>query len=136
MKKLFLLTLCSALTLLTGASFAASGTGSVTVFPASTVPGGTVTVRTVEGASVAQPVKATITVQNPGTCVTGKIPTFVGSLAMNLKPGVLRDGGLSLTTPAGACAGTYTVKVVVTNTSTNTVIASHTAQFTINPQQP
>jgi hypothetical protein len=134
MKRIFAVGLCCALLSFATASFGAA-VGTVTVFPASTVLGGTVTVHTTEGSSVSQPVKATITIDNPGSCVVGKIPTFVGSLEMNLRPGVLRNGTLSLTTPAAACAGTYTVKVVVVNTTTKTVVASHTTQFTITPGQ-
>jgi hypothetical protein len=135
MKRTFAVAICGALMSLATAAFGAA-VGTVTVFPAQTVPGGTVTVHTTEGASTNAPVKATITVTNPGSCVSGKVPTFVGSLAMNLKPGELRNGTLSLTTPASACAGTYTVKVVVVNTKTNTVIATHTSTFTISPGKP
>ena len=134
MKKTFSIALCTAFLGLVTAAQAATASGTVSVFPASTVPGGTVTVHTTEGSTITQPVKATITVTNPGTCVVGKIPTFVGSLSMNLHPGDLRNGSLSLTTPAAACAGTYTVKVTVVNTSTNTVLTTHSTTFTISPK--
>ncbi len=136
MKRLSAVAACCALFALTTPVFAATALGTVTVFPASTVPGGTVTVHTTEGSSVSQPVKVTISVQNPGSCVEGKIPSFVGSVLMNLKAGVLRTDALSLTTPASACAGTYTVKVTVINTATNTTLATHTTAFTIEPKQP
>ncbi len=136
MKKLLALAVCYAMFAFTTSALAATTVGTVTVFPATTVPGGTVTVHTTEGSSVSQPVKATISVTNPGNCVVGKIPTFVGSLQMNLKAGVLRNNAMSLTTPASACAGTYTVKVTVVNTSTDTVLATHTTTFTIEPKQP
>lgn len=129
--------LCCAVLVLTmvPVAFAGSAVGSATVFPAVTVPGGTVIVHTTEGSSVAQPVKATISVVNPGSCVTGKIPSFVGALQMNLKPGVLRNGTISLTTPPAACFGAYTVKVTVVNTTTGTTLATHTTTFTIGPPQ-
>lgn len=132
MKRFFVFAVCCAIVALGSASFAENAVGNVTVFPAATVPGGTVTVHTTEGSPVSAPVKATITVDNPGSCVVGKIPTFVGSLNMNLKPGVLRNSTMSLTTPAAACTGTYTVKVTVVNTTTNTTIATHTTTFTIS----
>jgi hypothetical protein len=124
---------CAVLALaLVGSAFAGNTVGTSTVFPAVTVPGGTVTIHTTEGSSVAQPVKVTISVVNPGSCVVGKIPSFVGAMELNLKPGVLRNGTISLTTPAAACAGTYTVKVDVVNTITKTTLATHTTTFTIS----
>jgi hypothetical protein len=132
-----LIAICSVLLVMVSASpaVAANTVVNATIFPAVTVPGGTVTIHTTQGSSVTQPVKVTVSVANPGSCVVGKIPTFVGSLQMNLKPGVLRNDTISLTTPAAACAGTYTVKVNVVNTSTNTTLASHTATFSISPGQ-
>jgi hypothetical protein len=137
MKATKIYAICCALAalLLVPMAFGANTVGTATVFPAITVPGGTVTIHTTEGSSAAQPVKVTISVVNPGSCVVGKIPTFVGSLQMNLKPGVLRNGTISLTTPAAACAGTYTVKVSVVNTTTNTILATHTTSFKISPGQ-
>lgn len=128
-------TTCCAILILALApmAFASNTVGSATVFPAMTVPGGTVTVHTTEGSSVAQPVKVTISVVNPGSCVVTKIPSFVGALQMNLKPGVLRSGTISLTTPTAACAGTYTIKVNVVNTKTGTTLATHTTSFKISP---
>lgn len=135
LKKTMIIVLCGAVLTIGVPAFAANAVVNATVFPAATVPGGTVTVHTTEGSSTAQPVKVTISVANPGTCVVNKIPSFVGSLQMNLRPGVLRNDSLSLTTPAAACAGTYTVKVNVVNTTTNTTLASHTTTFTIAPAQ-
>ncbi len=131
-KKTLTIALCCALLAMAVPAFANNAVVNTTVFPAITVPGGTVTVHTTEGSSTAQPVKVTISVVNPGSCVVNKIPSFVGSLQMNLKPGVLRNDTISLTTPAAACTGTYTVKVNVVNTTTNPTLASHTTTFTIS----
>ncbi len=134
LKKTVLLAFCCALLAIAVPAFASNTVVNASIFPAITVPGGTVTIHTTQGSTTYQPVKVTVSVTNPGSCVTGKLPTFVGSLLMNLKPGVLRNDSISLTTPAAACAGTYTVKVNVMNTASNTLLATHTTTFTISPK--
>ena len=80
-------------------------------------------------------VTATITVKNPGSCVTNNLPSSAGAIALGLRPGETRLATLSLTIPPRACAGTYSVVVTVKN-SAGTVIASHTTTFTIRPAPP
>jgi len=115
-------------------SYAAT-TVRASVFPAATVAGGgTVTIHTglVNGNSTSRAVTATITVKNLGSCVTNNLPSSAGAIAMGLRPLETRLATLSLTIPARACAGTYSVVVTVKN-SAGTVIASHTTTFTIRP---
>ncbi len=115
------------------ASYATTSVGA-SVFPASTSRGGTVIIHTgvVNNATVSEAVTVSINVTNPGECVKSNVPTHTGSLAMPLSARETRLATLSMKIPADACAGTYTVKVVVKNSS-GTVIASHTTTFTVNP---
>jgi hypothetical protein len=114
-------------------SYAAT-TVRASVFPAVTVAGGTVTIHTglVNGNSTSRAVTATITVKNPGSCVTNNLPSSAGAIAVGLRPWETRLATLSLSIPPKACAGTYTVTVTVKN-SAGAVIASHTTTFTIRP---
>lgn len=115
----------------------AATTVRASVFPAATVAGGTVTIHTglANRASTSKAVTATITVKNPGSCVTNNLPKNAGAVALGLKPWETRLATLSLTIPPRACAGTYSVTVTVKN-SAGTVIATHTTTFTIRPLPP
>lgn len=102
------------------------------VFPAVTVPGGTVVLHAgfTNSSSSLSPVTATVTVNNPGECVSDKVNG--GALALQLGPHQTRLATLTTTVPSSACAGTYTVIVTVKNSS-GTVIASHKTTFTVDP---
>jgi hypothetical protein len=118
--------------------FASSGfaatvaTGAVT--PSITAPGGKVFIHTVLTVSN-RAVSVTLDVTNPGTCVTGHLPSHAGAFAFGLKPRETRLADLSLDIPASACSGTYGVTVLVKN-SAGTVLASHTAKFTVTIPGP
>jgi hypothetical protein len=115
----------------------AATTVRASVFPATTVAGGTVTIHTglVNNAASSKAVTAIVTIKNPGSCVTNNLPSSAGAIALGLRPWETRLATLSLTIPPRACAGTYTVVVTVKN-SAGTVIASHTTTFTIRPFPP
>lgn len=117
-------------------SVASYATTSVraSVFPSSTSRGGTVIIHTgvVNNSAASEAVTVSIIVTNPGACVRNNVPTHTGSIAMPLSGQETRLATLSMKIPADACAGTYTVKVVVKNSS-GTVIASHTTTYTVNP---
>lgn len=102
------------------------------VFPAATVPGGTIVFHAglVNPDNTAAPVTATITVTNPGQCVSEKVSG--GALAVKLSPRETRLVTLTSSIPAAACAGTYTVTVTVKNSSGGT-IATHKTTFTVDP---
>lgn len=122
--------------LFTSTSFAATlATAAVT--PSITAPGGKVFIHTaISDTTVTnQAVSVTLNVTNPGTCVTGQLPSQAGAFAFSLKPTETRFADLSLDIPASACSGTYSVTVVVKN-SAGTLLASHTAKFTVNIPTP
>jgi hypothetical protein len=117
--------------LLSSTSFAATiATAAVT--PAITVAGGKVFIHTAVSnmTMTNQAVSVTLHVTNPGTCVTGNLPSQAGALAFGLRRNETRLADLSLDIPASACSGTYSVTVLVKN-SAGTVLASHTAKFTV-----
>ncbi len=118
---------------LSAASYA-STSASVSVFPTATPRTGTVTIRTGvhNSAATAEAVTVSITVNNPGECVRKVVPTNTGAIAMPLAAWETRVATLSLKIPADACAGTYTVKILVKNAA-GTVVASRTTTFTVNP---
>lgn len=128
----------SAAILLLGASLTATSQTTTSqvlvrssVFPAATVPGGTIVFHTglVNPDTTAHPVTATISVSNPGQCVSAKVSG--GGLAVQLLPRETRIATLTSTIPAAACAGTYGVTVTVKNSS-GTVIATHKTTFTVD----
>jgi hypothetical protein len=117
--------------LLSSTGFAATiATAAVT--PAITVAGGKVFIHTsVSNMTITnQAVSVTLHVTNPGTCVTGNLPSQAGALAFGLRRNETRLADLSLDIPASACSGTYSVTVLVKN-SAGTVLASHTAKFAV-----
>jgi hypothetical protein len=117
--------------LLSSTSFAATiATAAVT--PAITVAGGKVFIHTAVSnmTMTNQAVSVTLHVTNPGTCVTGNLPSQAGAFAFGLRRNETRLADLSLDIPASACSGTYSVTVLVKN-SAGTVLASHTAKFTV-----
>jgi hypothetical protein len=117
--------------LLTCTSFAAT-VATTAVTPSITVAGGKVFIHTaVTNMTVTnQAVSVTLNVTNPGTCVTGHLPSQAGAFAFGMKQKETRFADLSLDIPSSACSGTYTVTVLVKN-STGTVLATHTAKFTV-----
>jgi hypothetical protein len=112
-------------------SFAAT-VATAAVTPSTTIAGGKVFIHTaVSNMTVTnQAVSVALNVTNPGTCVTGNLPSKAGAFAFGLKSKETRLADLSLDIPASACSGTYTVTVLVKN-SAGTVLASHTAKFTV-----
>jgi hypothetical protein len=113
----------------------AATVSDVSVFPSRTVPGATVMINTSTVSSSSQPVSATVTITKPGTCVSGS--AMAGRIGLNLQPSILRVGNLSYTLPTNACAGTYTVTVLVKSTATGAVLASRTTSFTVQlPSAP
>ena len=105
-------------------------TGAVT--PAITVPGGHVVIHTaVSNMTITNPaVTVSLTVLNPGSCVRNDLPSTAGAFAFSLRPNETRMADLSLDIPSSACAGTYSVTIVVKN-SAGAVLATHTAKFTV-----
>jgi hypothetical protein len=63
------------------------------------------------------------------------LPSPTGTFAFGLKRSETRLADLSLDIPASACSGTYGVTVVVKN-SAGTVLATHTAKFTVTIPTP
>jgi hypothetical protein len=102
------------------------------VTPSVTVPGSKVFIHTaVSNMTVTNDaVTVTLHVTNPGTCVTADLPSQVGAFAFGLKANETRLADLSLDIPPSACSGTYSVTVVVKNSS-GTVLATHTTKFTV-----
>ncbi len=102
------------------------------VTPSITVAGSKVflhtTVSNLAVTNEAVTVSANIT--NPGTCVTGHLPTQAGAFAFGLRPNETRFADLSLDIPASTCSGTYTVTVFVKN-SAGIVLASANSKFTV-----
>jgi hypothetical protein len=117
--------------LFNSSGFAAT-VATAAVTPAITVAGGKVFIHTaVNNMTVTnQAVSVSLNVTNPGTCVTGHLPSQAGAFAFGLKSNETRLADLSLDIPASACSGTYSVTVLVKN-SAGTVLASHTAKFTV-----
>jgi len=121
---------------LLGGLFSSSGfaatVATAAVTPAITVAGGKVFIHTaVSNMTVTnQAVSVSLNVTNPGTCVTGHLPSQAGAFAFGLKSNETRLADLSLDIPASACSGTYSVTVLVKN-SAGTVLASHTAKFSV-----
>jgi hypothetical protein len=102
------------------------------VTPAITVAGGKVFIHTAVSnmTMTNQAVSVTLHVTNPGTCVTGNLPSQAGAFAFGLRRNETRLADLSLDIPASACSGTYSVTVLVKN-SAGIVLASHTAKFAV-----
>ncbi len=117
-------------------SFAAT-VATAAVTPSITVPGGKVFIHSaVSNLTLSnQAVSVTLNITNPGTCVTGHLPSPTGTFAFGLKRSETRLADLSLDIPASACSGTYGVTVVVKN-SAGTVLATHTAKFTVTIPTP
>ena len=116
--------------------FAATvATGAVT--PSITAPGGKVFIHTaVSNLTISnEAVSVALNVTNPGTCVTGQLPSHAGAFAFGLRPRETRLADLSLDVPASACSGTYGVTVLVKN-GAGTVLASHSAKFTVTIPAP
>lgn len=105
-------------------------TGGVT--PSITVPGSQVVIHTaVSNLTLTNPaVTVALTITNPGTCVTGHLPSSAGAFAFTLRPNETRLGDLSLSVPPSTCAGTYSVTITVKN-SAGVLLATHTAKFTV-----
>ena len=83
-----------------------------------------------------QAVTVTLTVKNPGECVSGAATaTNVGALLLNLSPKETRLAMLSVNVPTSACSGTYGVTITVTN-SAGTMLAKHTTTFTVTIPTP
>lgn len=122
--------------LFTLSSFAATRiTAAVT--PSVTAAGGKVFIHTaVSNVAVTnEAVSVTLNVTNPGTCVTGDLPTQAGAFAFSLTPRETRLADLSLDIPPSACSGKYGVTIVVKNSS-GTILATHTTQFTVTIPTP
>lgn len=117
--------------LFTSTSFAAT-VATAAVTPSITVPGGKVFIHSaVSNMTVTnQAVSVTLNITNPGTCVTSHLPSQAGALAFALTPSETRFADFSLDIPPSACSGTYSVTVLVKNAA-GTVLASHTAKFTV-----
>jgi hypothetical protein len=110
-------------------------TGAVT--PSITVAGSRVFIHTAVSniAVTNKAVSVTLNITNPGTCVTGNLPTQAGAFAFGLNGNETRLADLSLDIPASACSGTYGVTVLVKNSS-GTVLATHSAKFTVRIPTP
>ncbi len=117
-------------------SFAAT-VATAAVTPSITVPGGKVFIHSaVSNLTLSnQAVSVTLNITNPGTCVTGHLPSPTGTFAFGLKRNETRLADLSLDIPASACSGTYGLTVLVKN-SAGTVLATHTAKFTVTIPAP
>ncbi len=112
-------------------SFAAT-VATAAVTPTITAPGGKVFIHTstTNQTVTNEAVTVTLTVSNPGTCVTGHLPSQAGAFAFALSPTETRFADLSLDVPTSTCSGNYGVTVTVKN-SAGTIVASHTAKFTV-----
>ncbi len=117
-------------------SFAAT-VSTAAVTPSITLPGGKVFIHTaVSNLTLSnQAVSVTLNITNPGTCVTGHLPSPTGTFAFGLKRNETRLADLSLDIPASACSGTYGLTVLVKN-SAGTVLATHTAKFIVTIPAP
>jgi hypothetical protein len=124
------------LVVLLGGLFASNGfaatIATAAVTPSITVPGGKVFIHTaLSNMTVTnEAVSVTLNVTNPGTCVTGDLPSQAGAFAFPLKANETRLADLSLDIPPSACSGTYGVTVLVKNSS-GTVLATHSTKFTV-----
>src|SRR5437899_9134106 len=108
------------------ASTSFAGTlATAAVTPSITVPGRKVFIHTaVSNLTLTnQAVSVALNITNPGTCVTGHLPSPTGTFAFGLKRSETRLADLSLDIPASACSGTYGVTVLVKN-SAGTTLAS------------
>jgi hypothetical protein len=116
--------------------FAATRT-TTAVTPSVTVAGNKVFLHTaVSNLAVAnEAVTVSVNITNPGTCVTGHLPTQAGAFAFGLRPNETRLADLSMDIPASACSGTYGVTVIVKN-SAGIVLASASAKFTVTVPTP
>jgi hypothetical protein len=135
LRKLLLLSVLLG-TLFASTSFATT-VATAAVTPSITAAGGKVLIHTaVSNFTVTnEAVSVMLNVTNPGTCVTGHLPSQAGAFAFSLRRSETRLADLSLDIPASACSGTYGVTVVVKNSS-GTVLASHTAKFTVTIPTP
>jgi hypothetical protein len=112
-------------------SFAATiATSAVT--PGVTVPGNKVIIHTAVSnlTQTNQAVTVTLTVTNPGTCVTGHLPSHAGAIAFDLRRKETRLADLSMDVPPSACSGTYGVTVTV-KSSSGTILATHSSTFKV-----
>jgi hypothetical protein len=122
--------------ILLGGLFSSTGfaatVATAAVTPAITMAGGKVFIHAaVSNMTITnQALSVLLNVTNPGTCVTGHLPSQAGAFAFGIKQKETRFADLSLDIPSSACSGTYSVTVVVKN-STGTVLASHTAKFSV-----
>lgn len=123
-------------TLLASGSFAATVV-TAAVTPSIAVAGGKVFIHSaVSNLTITnEAVTVTLNVTNPGTCVTGHLPSQAGAFAFGVRPRETRLADLSLDIPTSACSGTYGVTVLVKNSS-GTVLASHSAKFTVTIPTP
>jgi hypothetical protein len=126
---------------ITGLALAASAqsvrvSGAAT--PAAVPPGSAVFIHSsVENLTTSnQAVSVMLTVKDPGECVsTAATATHLGTLLLNLRPRETRLAMLSANVPGSACSGTYSVSITVRN-SAGTVLATHTATFTVTIPAP
>jgi len=105
-------------------------TGAIT--PSVTVAGGKVFIHTAVSnlTTMNKAVTVTLNVTNPGTCVTGQLPSHAGAFAFSLRRNETRLADLSLDVPTSTCSGTYGVTVIVKNSS-GTVLATHSSTFKV-----
>jgi len=80
-------------------------------------------------------VTVTLNITNPGTRVTAHLPSPTGTFSFGPRRTETRLADLSLDIPASASSGTYVVTGVVKN-SAGTVLATHTAKFTVTIPAP
>jgi hypothetical protein len=123
----------SLFTLTSSANTVASGA----VTPGVTIAGGKVMIHSAVSnlTQTNQAVTVTLTVTNPGTCITGHLPTHAGAFAFSLRRNETRLADLSLDVPPSACSGTYGVSVTVKNSS-GMVLATHSSKFTVTIPGP
>jgi hypothetical protein len=122
--------------LLASTGFAAT-VATAAVTPSITTAGGKVFIHTAASNLTLnnEAVTVTLKIANPGTCVTGNLPSQAGAFAFGLNPGETRLADLSLDIPTSACSGTYGVMVEVKNSS-GIVLATHTTKFTVTIPTP
>ena len=122
--------------MLASTSFAAT-VATAAVTPSITEPGGKVFIHNAASNLTLnnEAVTVTLKITNPGTCVTGQLPSQAGAFAFALNPHETRLAELSLDIPPSACSGTYGVTILVKNSS-GMVLASHTTKFTVTIPAP
>jgi hypothetical protein len=110
----------------------AATTATAAVTPAVAVAGGKVFIHTAVSNlnQTNKAVTVTLNVTNPGTCVSGQLPSHAGAFAFGLRHNETRLADLSLDIPSSTCSGTYGVTVTVKNSS-GTVLATHTTKFSV-----